>query len=192
MNGPIEGYITLQAAADMIGLSRPTLYRRVIAIEQAVNSSRTVHEQPVNSKPISIVQGKKRYISMDYVQTLQQAGIDEQPVNSGEQFMNSAEQFVNSNVNSKMNSVEQGTDSPPGTLKAALRRINDLERALMEAQGKLAALEATIAAQRGQIEYQQQLLDREQMIRLAAEQKKLPAGQGGLFAWIRGRVKNNT
>ncbi len=188
MNGPIEGYITLQAAADMIGLSRPTLYRRVIAIEQAVNSSRTVHEQPVNSKPISIVQGKKRYISMDYVQTLQQAGIDEQPVNSGEQFMNSAEQFVNSNVNS----AEQPTDSPPGTLKAALRRINDLERALMEAQGKLAALEATIAAQRGQIEYQQQLLDREQMIRLAAEQKKLPAGQGGLFAWIRGKVKGNT
>ena len=192
MNGPIEGYITLQAAADLLGLSRPTLYRRLRDAGQSTDSSADSSGQFTDSKPISIVRGKKRYISMDYVQALQQAGIDEQPVNSGEQFMNSAEQFVNSNVNSKMNSVEQGTDSPPGTLKAALRRINDLERALMEGQSKLAALEATNAAQRGQIEYQQQLLDREQMIRLAAEQKKLPAGQGGLFAWIRGKVKGNT
>lgn len=195
MNGPIEGYITLQAAADLLGLSRSTLYRRALAAEQfmnsseqPVNSSLNSGEQPVNSKPSSIVKGKKRYISMDYVQALQQAAGS---APTGEQFMNSGEQFMHSSLNSAEQFMNSSADSLPGTLGEALQRVRALERSLLEAQGKLAVLEATNAALQGQLDYHKQQLDREQMIRLAAEQRKLTAGAGGLFAWIRRKTKGN-
>ncbi|MDD3109428.1 MAG: hypothetical protein PHH32_02135 [Eubacteriales bacterium] len=85
--------------------------------------------------------------------------------------------------------MDSKLDSLPGTLGEALQRIRALEKALTEAERQLAVLAALNAALQGHLDYHKQQLDREQMIRLAAEQKKLPAGQGGLFAWIRRKTK---
>ena len=66
MTDPLKGYISLQEAADLLGVSRPTVYRRALAAEQYMNSTLNSAEQPVNSKPASIVHDKKRYVSMDW------------------------------------------------------------------------------------------------------------------------------
>lgn len=50
MTDPLKGYISLQEAADLLGVSRPTVYRRALAAEQYMNSTLNSAEQPVNSK----------------------------------------------------------------------------------------------------------------------------------------------
>ncbi|OQA07674.1 MAG: hypothetical protein BWY65_01789 [Firmicutes bacterium ADurb.Bin373] len=39
MTDPLKGYISLQEAADLLGVSRPTVYRRALAAEQYMNST---------------------------------------------------------------------------------------------------------------------------------------------------------
>jgi len=172
MTDPLKGYISLQEAADLLGVSRPTVYRRALAAEQYMNSTLNSAEQPVNSKPASIVQGKKRYLSMDWVlaeldkaETVNNA---EQPVNSK---MNSAEQYMNSTLNSPQD------------------RILQLEKDLLAAQGEAAALRATITAQEAHIDSLKRALDAEQALHMASLQQRLPAPGRGFMDWIRRKTK---
>jgi chromosome segregation ATPase len=173
MNGPVEGYITLQEAADLLGVSRPTMYRRALAAEQSVNSAELFMnsnlnsaEQPVNSKPASIVHDKKRYVSIDWALAEMDAA---EPVNSAEQSLNSAEQAVNSTLNSSAD------------------RIRQLEKDLLAAQGEAATLRATVTAQEAHIESLKTALDREQALHMASLQQRLPAGRGSSFMdWVKG------
>ena len=172
----MKGYITLQEAADLLGVSRPTMYRRALAAEQPVNSAeQTVNsdEQPVNSKPASIVHDKKRYVSMDWVLAeMDAAETAEQALNSDEQALNSREQ--------SLNSAEQGVNS-------SADRIRQLENDLLAAQGEAATLRATVTAQEAHIESLKTALDREQALHMASLQQRLPAGRGGSFMdWIKG------
>ncbi len=163
----MKGYITLQEAADLLGVSRPTMYRRALAAEQGVNSREqgmNSDEQPVNSKPASVVHDKKRYVSMDWVLAEMDAA----------ETMNSTEQPVNS--------VEQGVNS-------SADRIRQLENDLLAAQGEAATLRATVAAQEAHIDSLKTALDREQALHMASLQQRLPAGRGSLFDWFKGRGK---
>ena len=166
MNGPVEGYITLQEAADLLGVSRPTMYRRALAAEQSVNSAELFMnsnlnsaEQPVNSKPASIVHDKKRYVSIDWALAEMDAA---EPVNSAEQAVNS-------------------------TLNSSADRIRQLEKDLLAAQGEAATLRATVTAQEAHIESLKTALDREQALHMASLQQRLPAGRGSSFMdWVKG------
>jgi primosomal protein N' len=191
MNGPVEGYITLQEAADLLGVSRPTMYRRALAAEQSVNSAELFMnsnlnsaEQPVNSKPASIVHDKKRYVSIDWALAEMDAA---EPVNSAEQAvnskMNSREQPVNS-AEQSLNSAEQAVNS---TLNSSADRIRQLEKDLLAAQGEAATLRATVTAQEAHIESLKTALDREQALHMASLQQRLPAGRGSSFMdWVKG------
>lgn len=149
----MKGYITLQEAADLLGVSRPTMYRRALAAEQGVNSREqgmNSDEQPVNSKPASVVHDKKRYVSMDWVLAEMDAA---ETMNSTEQPVNSAEQGVNSSAD----------------------RIRQLENDLLAAQGEAATLRATVTAQEAHIDSLKTALDREQALHMASLQQRLPA-----------------
>lgn len=198
-NTPIEGYITLQEAADLLGVSRPTVYRRALAAEQfmnspeqSVNSNLNSSEQPVNSQPASIVQGKKRYVSRAWVLAGQ-----ERPTASNcstdipEQFMNSKMNSVNSSRTPVNSTVNSNLDSPTDTETDPLARARVLEGELNAARVEIAALKATIKAQEESADYLKKMLDREQAIRMAAEQRKLTDGGGGLFAWLRRKTRGN-
>lgn len=164
----MKGYITLQEAADLLGVSRPTMYRRALAAEQGVNSREqgmNSDEQPVNSKPASIVHDKKRYVSIDWALAEMDAA---EPVNS-------AEQAVNSKMNSReqpVNSAEQPVNS---TLNSNADRIRQLEKDLLAAQGEVTALQATVTAQEAHIDSLKTALDREQALHMASLQQRLPA-----------------
>ena len=149
----MKGYITLQEAADLLGVSRPTMYRRALAAEQGVNSREqgmNSDEQPVNSKPASVVHDKKRYVSMDWVLAEMDAA---ETMNSTEQPVNSAEQGVNSSAD----------------------RIRQLEKDLLTAQGEAATLRATVAAQEAHIDSLKRALDGEQALHMASLQQRIPA-----------------
>ena len=182
----MKGYITLQEAADLLGVSRPTMYRRALAAEQGVNSREqgmNSDEQPVNSKPASVVHDKKRYVSMDWVLSeMDAAETAEQPVNSLEQGMNSHEQPVNS--------TEQAVNS---TLNSSADRIRQLENDLLAAQGEAATLRATVTAQEAHIDSLKTALDREQALHMASLQQRLPADTRGeadtgrsFMNWLKG------
>lgn len=190
MNGPVEGYITLQEAADLLGVSRPTMYRRALAAEQSVNSAELFmnselnsDEQPVNSKPASVVHDKKRYVSMDWVLSeMDAAETAEQALNSDEQALNSREQ--------SLNSAEQGVNS-------SADRIRQLENDLLAAQGEAATLRATVTAQEAHIDSLKTALDREQALHMASLQQRLPADTRGqadtgrsFMNWLKGWGKN--
>lgn len=171
----MKGYITLQEAADLLGVSRPTMYRRALAAEQAVNSDEqhlNSAEQPVNSKPASVVHDKKRYVSMDWVLAeMDAAKTAEQALNSREQSLNSAEQGVNSSAD----------------------RIRQLEKDLLAAQGEAATLRATVAAQEAHIDSLKTALDREQALHMASLQQRIPADTRGqadtgrsFMNWLKG------
>ena len=184
MNGPVEGYITLQEAADLLGVSRPTMYRRALAAEQSVNSAELFMnsnlnsaEQPVNSKPASIVHDKKRYVSIDWALAEMDAA----------ETVNSDELFMNSKMNSReqpVNSTEQAVNS---NLNSSADRIRQLEKDLLAAQGEVSTLQATVTAQDAHIDSLKTALDREQALHMASLQQRLPAGRGGSFMdWIKG------
>ena len=176
----MKGYITLQEAADLLGVSRPTMYRRALAAEQPVNSAeQTVNsdEQPVNSKPASIVHDKKRYVSIDWALAEMDAA----------ETVNSDELFMNSKMNSReqpVNSTEQAVNS---NLNSSADRIRQLEKDLLAAQGEVSTLQATVTAQDAHIDSLKTALDREQALHMASLQQRLPAGRGGSFMdWIKG------
>lgn len=164
----MKGYITLQEAADLLGVSRPTMYRRALAAEQAVNSDEqhlNSAEQPVNSKPASVVHDKKRYVSMDWVLAEMDAA------KTAEQALNSAEQGVNSSAD----------------------RIRQLEKDLLAAQGEAATLRATVAAQEAHIDSLKRALDGEQALHMASLQQRIPADTRGqadtgrsFMNWLKG------
>lgn len=178
----MKGYITLQEAADLLGVSRPTMYRRALAAEQSVNSleqGMNSTEQPVNSKPASVVHDKKRYVSMDWVLAEMDAA------ETAEQALNSAEHALNSREQS-LNSAEQGVNS-------SADRIQQLEKDLLAAQGEAATLRATVAAQEAHIDSLKTALDREQALHMASLQQRLPAGTRGqadtgrsFMNWLKG------
>ena len=161
MGGPLEGYITLQEAADLLGVSRQTVTRR--ADGQSMDSNL----DSLDSKPASIVQGKKRYILRAWVL---------------------AEQEANSPMDSPGQSMDSKLDGPWTGLDSR-QRILDLEKDLLAAQGEAAALRATVKAQEAHIDSLQRALDAEQAIRMASLQKRLTAPGRGFMDWIRGRGK---
>ena len=185
MNGPLEGYITLQEAADLLGVSRQTVTRRALSTDKSLDGPRTALDgnldsldSSLDSKPASIVQGKKRYISMAWVLAEQKAaGAANGPTDSPGQ-----------STDSKLDSL----DGPRTDLDSSLdsqQRILDLERDLLAAQGEAAALRATVKAQEAHIDSLQRALDAEQAIRMASLQKRLTAPGRGFMDWIRGRGK---
>lgn len=174
MTDPLKGYISLQEAADLLGLSRQSIYRRLSA-DSNPDTKTDSSGQPADSRPASIVHDKKRYVSMDWVLAeMDAAETDEQGMNSLEQPVNSLEQ--------SLNSAEQGVNS-------SADRIRQLENDLLAAQGEAAALRATVKAQEAHIDSLQRALDAEQAIRMASLQKRLTAPGRGFMDWIRGRGK---
>lgn len=165
MGGPLEGYITLQEAADLLGVSRQTVTRR--AAGQSMDSNLDSLDSNLDSKPASIVQGKKRYILRAWVL---------------------AEQEANGPMDSPGQSMDSKLDGPWTGLDSR-QRILDLERDLLAAQGEAAALRATVKAQEAHIDSLQRALDAEQAIRMASLQKRLTAPGRGFMDWIRGRGK---
>lgn len=193
-NSP-EGYITVQEAADLLGVSRQTVTRRAMDnLGQSMDSSVDSLGQPVDSRPASIVQGKNRYISRDWVLAEQNAAKGPgQPMDSSWTDLDRSGQ----STDSKMDSL----DSPWTDLDS---RIRGLEMELLAAQGEAAALKATVAAQeahidtlkealeteKGNSEGFKKALDQQQALHMASLQKRLPAGQGNTFMdWIRGLGK---
>ena len=178
----MKGYITLQEAADLLGVSRQTVTRRALSTDRSLDGPRTALDSnldsldsSLDSKPASIVQGKKRYISMDWVlaemDAAETVNSDEQPVNSLEQDMNSAEHTVNSSAD----------------------RIQQLEKDLLAAQGEAATLRATVAAQEAHIDSLKRALDGEQALHMASLQQRLPADTRGqadtgrsFMNWLKG------
>jgi len=172
MNGPLEGYITLQEAADLLGVSRQTVTRRALSTDKSLDGPRTALDgnldslnSTADSKPASIVQGGKRYISKDFLDyELNKPGTEYGP---------------DSTAYSTTDTKQRTADS------TAYSKPRALEQQLAEARSEIAALKAANEAQQAHIADLKQLLDREQTIRLAAEQPKLTDGRGGLFAWLR-------
>jgi hypothetical protein len=102
------------------------------------------------------------------------------------QYTDSVVQYMDSTADTS----DIPADSKPSTSGTHKKGLHELELALMDAQGKVAVLEATNTALQAHIDNLKTLLDREQAIRMAAEQKRLPAG--GLFAWIKSKTRGNT
>lgn len=167
MTDPLKGYISLQEAADLLGLSRQSIYRRLSA-DSNPDTKTDSSGQPADSKPASIVHGKKRYLSMDWVL---------------------AELDKAEPVNDQADSSGQSADSKRTVADSSADKILQLEKDLLAAQGEAAALRATIAAQEAHIDSLKRALDAEQALHMASLQQRLPAPGRGFMDWIRGRGK---
>ena len=95
--------------------------------------------------------------------------------------------------------VEQKHSTLKQEVESLTTSLNTLKAELLEERGRASTLQATIDAQQAHISSLQAALDKaqtalnqEQTLHMATMQQRLPAGQGGLFAWIRGKVKGNT
>ena len=173
----MKGYITLQEAAALLGVSRQTVTRRALDGPWTdLDSKLDSLDSSLDSKPASIVQGKKRYISMEWVQMeLKAAAPVDGPLDT-----------LGRSMDSKLDSL----DGPRTPLDSKLdSRILDLERELLAAQGEAAALRATVAAQEAHIDSLKRALDAEQALHMASLQQRLPAPGRGFMDWIRGRGK---
>ena len=178
MNGPIKGYITLQEAAALLGVSRQTVTRRALDGPRTdLDSSLDSLDSSLGSKPASIVRGKKRYISMEWVQAEQEAA-------ATLDSLDGPLDRLGRSTDSKLDSL----DSPRTPLDSNLdSRILDLERDLLAAQGEITTLQATVTAQEAHIDSLKTALDREQSLHMASLQQRLPAGRGNSFMdWIKG------
>ena len=167
MTDPLKGYISLQEAADLLGLSRQSIYRRLSA-DSNPDTKTDSSGQPADSRPASIVRDKKRYISMDWVL---------------------AELDKAEPVNDQADSSRQSADSKQTVADSSADRIRQLENDLLAAQGEAAALRATITAQEAHIDSLKRALDAEQALHMASLQQRLPAPGRGFMDWIRGRGK---
>ena len=164
MNGPLEGYITLQEAAALLGVSRQTVTRRARAMDGPrtnLDGPRTNLDSSLDHRPASIVKGKNRYISMEWVLAEQEAAA---PVDGPLDILGRS-------TDSKLDSL----DSPRTPLNSSADRIRQLENDLLAAQGEAATLRATVAAQEAHIDSLKTALDREQALHMASLQQRLPA-----------------
>jgi septal ring factor EnvC (AmiA/AmiB activator) len=133
----------------------------------------------LDSKPASIVQGKKRYISMAWVLAEQKAAAPvDGPLDS-----------LDGPLDSKLDSLDSSLDS----LDSSRKRIRQLENDLLAAQGEAATLRATVAAQEAHIDSLKTALDREQALHMASLQQRLPADTRGqadtgrsFMNWLKG------
>ena len=176
----IEGYITLQEAADLLGVSRQTVTRR--AAGQSMDSNLDSLDSNLDSKPASIVQGKKRYILKAWALAEQKAnGPMDSPGRSMDSKLDS--------MDSPRTDLDSNLDSMDGPRKGLDSRILDLEKDLLAAQVEAAALRATVKAQEAHIDSLQRALDAEKAIHMASLQKRLTAPGRGFMDWIRGRGK---
>jgi len=164
MTDPLKGYISLQEAADLLGLSRQSIYRRLSA-DSNPDTKTDSSGQPADSRPASIVRDKKRYISLEWVL---------------------AEQKAAAPVDGPLDSLDGPLDSSLDSLDSSADRIRQLEKDLLAAQGEAATLRATVAAQEAHIDSLKQALDREQALHMASLQARLPAGRG-FFSWLKGK-----
>lgn len=175
----MKGYITLQEAADLLGVSRQTVTRRALSTDRSLDGPRTdldssldSLDSSLDSKPASIVQGKKRYISMAWVL---------------------AEQKAAAPVDGPLDSLDGPLDSSLDSLDSSADRIRQLENDLLAAQGEAATLRATVAAQEAHIDSLKTALDREQALHMASLQQRLPADTRGqadtgrsFMNWLKG------
>ena len=164
MTDPLKGYISLQEAADLLGLSRQSIYRRLSA-DSNPDTKTDSSGQPADSRPASIVRDKKRYISMDWVL---------------------AELDKAEPVNDQADSSGQSADSKQTVADSSADRILQLEKDLLAAQGEAATLRATLAAQEAHIDSLKTALDREQALHMASLQQRLPAPGRGFMDWLKG------
>ena len=177
----MKGYITLQEAAALLGVSRQTITRRARAAGRSMDGPRTALDGSLDHRPASIVKGKNRYISMDWVQAEQEAAA----------ALDGPSDKLGRSMDGPLDSLDSNLDSKPDSLdtfpKATQRRILDLERDLLAAQGEVSALQATVTAQEAHIDSLKTALDREQALHMASLQQRLPAGRGSSFMdWIKG------
>ena len=126
----------------------------------------------MDSKPASIVQGKKRYISLEWVL---------------------AEQKAAAPVDGPLDSLDGPLDSKLDSLDSSRKRIQQLEKDLLAAQGEAATLRATVAAQEAHIDSLKRALDGEQALHMASLQQRLPADTRGqadtgrsFMNWLKG------
>lgn len=164
----MKGYITLQEAADLLGVSRQTVTRRALSTDKSLDGPRT----DLDSRPASIVQGKKRYVSMDWVL---------------------AEQKAAAPVDGPLDSLDGPLDSKLDSLDSSRKRIQQLEKDLLAAQGEAATLRATVAAQEAHIDSLKRALDGEQALHMASLQQRIPADTRGqadtgrsFMNWLKG------
>ena len=186
----MKGYITLQEAADLLGVSRQTVTRRALSTDRSLDGPRTdldssldSLDSSLDSKPASIVQGKKRYISLEWVLAEQKAAA---PVDGP----------LDSNLDSSLDSLDSSLDSLDSSLDSldsSRKRIQQLEKDLLAAQGEAATLRATVAAQEAHIDSLKTALDREQALHMASLQQRLPADTRGqadtgrsFMNWLKG------
>ena len=189
----MKGYITLQEAADLLGVSRQTVTRRALSTDRSLDGPRTALDSnldsldsSLDSKPASIVQGKKRYISMDWVLAEQKAAA---PVDGP------LDQLGRS-MDSKLDSLDSPRTPLDSSLDSSGQRIQQLEKDLLAAQGEAATLRATVAAQEAHIDSLKRALDGEQALHMASLQQRLPADTRGqadtgrsFMNWLKGRGK---
>jgi len=171
MTDPLKGYISLQEAADLLGLSRQSIYRRLSA-DSNPDTKTDSSGQPADSRPASIVRDKKRYISLEWVL---------------------AEQKAAAPVDGPLDSLDGPLDSSLDSLDSSADRIRQLEKDLLAAQGEAATLRATVAAQEAHIDSLKTALDREQSLHMASLQQRLPADTKGqadtgrsFMNWLKG------
>ena len=168
----MKGYITLQEAADLLGVSRQTVTRRALSTDKSLDGPRTDLDSSLDSRPASIVQGKKRYISLEWVL---------------------AEQKAAAPVDGPLDSLDGPLDSSLDSLDSSADRIRQLEKDLLAAQGEAATLRATVAAQEAHIDSLKRALDGEQALHMASLQQRLPADTRGqadtgrsFMNWLKG------
>ena len=171
MTDPLKGYISLQEAADLLGLSRQSIYRRLSA-DSNPDTKTDSSGQPADSRPASIVRDKKRYISLEWVL---------------------AEQKAAAPVDGPLDSLDGPLDSSLDSLDSSADRIRQLEKDLLAAQGEAATLRATVAAQEAHIDSLKRALDGEQALHMASLQQRLPADTRGqadtgrsFMNWLKG------
>ena len=137
-----------------------------------MDGPRTDLDSSLDSKPASIVQGKKRYISLEWVL---------------------AEQKAAAPVDGPLDSLDGPLDSKLDSLDSSRKRIQQLEKDLLAAQGEAATLRATVAAQEAHIDSLKRALDGEQALHMASLQQRLPADTRGqadtgrsFMNWLKG------
>ena len=182
----MKGYITLQEAADLLGVSRQTVTRRALSTDRSLDGPRTdldssldSLDSSLDSKPASIVHGKKRYVSMDWVLAEQKAAAPvDGPLDS-----------LDGPLDSNLDSLDSSLDS----LDSSRKRIQQLEKDLLAAQGEAATLRATVAAQEAHIDSLKTALDRDQALHMASLQQRIPADTRGqadtgrsFMNWLKG------